>query len=119
MRAELRGLDISGDLLEGFIPDNSNDFYFEVTATIGPEGDKGTNYFMITVCTENKIDDLAKLNGPSENHGMIVVDKFNADDIRFKIERIIESCGAESWVKIVINLRKHFRWEYDGYASCE
>ncbi|MCA1439563.1 hypothetical protein I6F07_04870 [Ensifer sp. IC4062] len=34
--------------------------------------------------------------------------------LKHELNRILQSCGASTWYDCTVNLRRHFRWEFDG-----
>ncbi|HEX7803737.1 MAG TPA: Imm8 family immunity protein [Pseudoxanthomonas sp.] len=116
MKPALLQLDVNGDLLEGFSPENKFDFRVEVTASIGLEGQGGSDYFMITVCTPSKIqEELERNEIVISGHGLLIVSRFDYAKIESFIRGYLTGCSGETWGEITPKLRRVFRWEFDGY----
>jgi hypothetical protein len=93
-----------------------------VFVDIGPKtGGKGTqgevkkaDTFTIRVATPAGLDALESKDGILAIRPLMVMHRYDFDDLFRWLERTVASCEAETWHACVDKLRLYFDWEYDG-----
>ena len=117
MRAQLKSIwseSIDVDL-QSFLPENSDNFWLQLTMQIGPCESIGSDYFNLQVCTPKALSDLLLVEKFSLGRGLFIVKNFDYQLIINSIDEFVSSIERESWEEILKELVKYFSWEYDDY----
>jgi len=86
---------------------------------IGPKQGKrqGTDRFAIHLATPSGLDTLEAEDGILMDRRVVVMKRYDFDDLWRWLERTVSSCEAGTWPECLDKLRTHFHWEYDGYKE--
>jgi Immunity protein 8 len=103
------------DKLELFWPSDIHDFGTWIKLMIGPDDEVGTEYFDIFVCTPAWLKAEAVKNGAVWGHHMLIVNKYDLDDIKAKISWRIDRCSGNTWSETALNISQYAAWEFEKY----
>ena len=113
-RLSLRGIfsvDINCDL-EDWQPDDRRRVRIEILLSLGWDDDPWADDFYVSCVT----NDLRR-QSHTKTRGAIFIDSFDWSNVRESIVHIIAKCERVSWDESLVELRKCFRWEYEGMAG--
>lgn len=115
MISEVKGI-MSTDIfdLDNYRPDDSENFSFFITVTVGIKGGAGGDNFDIDVCSpkwllHNRYDDFVL------GKGKLIVHKCDMQQILSKIRTLFGGCVGNDWNEIAIKLSRIGRWEFEDY----
>jgi len=74
---------------------------------------KRTDLFTIRVASPGGLEQLDAEGEILAWGRIIVMRRYDRDDLIHALERIVASCEAESWSGCVDLLRRHFNWEFE------
>ncbi|QWW69907.1 Imm8 family immunity protein [Rhizobium sp. WYJ-E13] len=100
------------DSPDGYEAQNRHDVIFQVSFDVGPVSSLGRDLFECVVLTPNHLHRFAH-----PRHGLIVLEEYTYGAFRDRLKGVIRACEAPSWYECLKNLRRHFRWEYEGMYS--
>lgn len=103
--------------LRTWAPDDPDVFAELVMLDIGPRKGKGADSFTLRVATPAGLDRLEARDGIVATRPLLVMRRYDFDDLWRWIERTVASCEAETWPACVENLRRYFAWEYENYKE--
>ncbi|OOF46836.1 hypothetical protein BKK52_10690 [Rodentibacter trehalosifermentans] len=88
-------------------------YHLQLSLTIGEKEKDGGDYFDVDVFN-TKLVKNGKVILASKS--FIVADDIDdIDDIEKEIKYFINSISGESWCDVLIQLRRHFDWEYENH----
>lgn len=105
------------DALEIFWPPDIHNFGTWVKLMIGPDNEAGTEYFDIFVCTPDWLKAECVKDGVVWGRHMLVVDKYDLDDIKAKILWRIDKCSGNTWSETALNISKYAAWEFEDVGA--
>lgn len=117
MRARLRDIFCSDINFETYKPEDEICFGFSIEAQIGPEDEEGTDYFQIMVCTPDWIKANYSDWGAVWGRHMLIVFKYDLNEIKSAINRYAESCVADDWETLALKLSNMGYWEFEDYQQ--
>ncbi|THK34519.1 hypothetical protein EHS39_30060 [Ensifer sp. MPMI2T] len=79
---------------------------FQFSVEIGVAGRGSFDWFSCVVST-NKGVFVTETN-------VLFFHKYSFLALKHELNRILQSCEAGTWYDCTVNLRRHFRWEFDG-----
>jgi hypothetical protein len=88
------------------------DHFEYFTVGIGTEGQDGADNFSVCIATHAAVGRTSARGG----FRGLVVDYFEPEEIRRKLNEYVSSITAPTWQQIVDQLRQVMHWEYGGYA---
>jgi len=94
-------------------PDDPLCFNEKLTAVIGPADFEGGDYFHIDVCTPRWIQQHHC--GLAWGRFMLIVDKYDYEEIAGFVSRYVESCEGENWEELAAKLSRVMFWEFEDY----
>jgi len=100
------------DPIENWIPDNDNDFFYELTLSIGVKGSQGCDLFYVNVISQN-----LKHKYEYQSQSIAVLPPYSFEKVLIEIKKIIESIDGATWQVCVNQLLEHFRWEFENYKQ--
>src|SRR2546427_11708854 len=103
MRAKLKHLHSPDVDFRKYRPEGDR-FSFLVQAMIGPEGSDASESFDIVVCTPRWLADNCR--EPMWGRHMLIVSRYDVDEIRGMIERYCDSCEGKDWDTIAQRLSR-------------
>ncbi|WP_392566214.1 immunity 8 family protein [Utexia brackfieldae] len=112
MQAELKQIDSFDVDINNYCPDEDS-FRILVTLFIGPKESNSINYFDLTICSTQYLD--KQIYKPEILRHMLVVRKFNLDEIKNEINACIEKCNSNTWEETAQKLSRYFAWEFEDY----
>ena len=95
-------------------PDDPGVVAEELTLDIGPKGKKSADMFTIRVATPKGLDGLSARDGIIATRPIIVMDRYDYQQLWNWLEKTVASCEGETWQDCVNELRVFFLWEYEG-----
>lgn len=79
---------------------------------------KKSDTFTLMVATPAGLATLEPKDGILlANRKLVVMGRYDFDDLWRWLEKTIASCEAATWSECVDNLRRHFHWEFESFAS--
>jgi hypothetical protein len=94
-------------------PPDPDDVAEELMLDIGSRGNRGTDNFTLRVATPKGLS-----RSPSERGiiaaRLLVMARYDYDDLWSWLEKTVEACEAETWLDCVAKLSRYFFWEYEG-----
>jgi hypothetical protein len=116
MKAKLKDIDLSRAVaFKDFSPENARNFCVWATAHIGIEGEKGAHLFQIQICTPEYLSRQISSSGPMWGRHMLIVQNYNAAEIRLMLERYLETCVGADWNEIGPKVARIGHWEFEDY----
>mgnify|MGYP006170450799 CR=1 FL=1 len=86
-----------------------------LSLSIGPEHEKGAEYFDLFICNPEWL--FKHHWEPKLIRHMLLVRKYNLDEIKKTITEYIDRCGGENWMEIAKKLSRVFDWEFEDYSG--
>ena len=115
---EIRSLTTNGKLFDdNFRPSDEEKFSIHLRLIAGPKGLAGEESFDFTVCTPKWLDENLKESDVLVGRHYIFVKRYDYAQICKKIEKIVNSCAAESWQQVGPKLGRLGLWEFEDYRS--
>ncbi|MDF7666327.1 immunity 8 family protein [Orbaceae bacterium ESL0727] len=96
-----------------YFPEEENLFGITLTLSIGPDNEIGSEYFDLFVCTPEWLS--KKVWKPELIRHMLIVRKYDLDEIKDIINKCIETCTCDTWSETAQKLSRYFAWEYEDY----
>ncbi|WP_238151952.1 MULTISPECIES: Imm8 family immunity protein [Xanthomonas] len=115
MKARLFGLHADTWDLKKEQPDDPSCFIEQLRAVIGPEDFEGGDDFFIDVCTADWIK--KKHYGLKWGRFMLIVDKYNYEEIYKFISEYIGKFEEASWNELATKLSRVMSWEFEDYVE--
>jgi hypothetical protein len=84
---------------------------------IGPSHGRAADSFTLRLATPAGLDRLTARDGILATRPLLVMRRYDFDDLWRWLERTVQSCAADSWSASVEKLCRYFDWEYQGYAE--
>lgn len=115
MKIILKGMwvDSSDFSLENYEPEVQDSFGLWVNLRIGPDDQDGGHDYQVFVCTPEW---LCKHHWvPELMRHMLLVRKYDLNEITKTITDYIEQCEGNDWMEIAQKLSRVFAWEYEDY----
>lgn len=75
---------------------------------------KKADMFTLRVATPRGLETLEYKDGILATRPLLVMRRYDYDDLWRWLERTVASCEAETWRECVEKLQRYFHWEYDG-----
>lgn len=98
-------------------PSVPNNFHVTASLTIGPEDREVGSDYSIEICTPLWLDHHIQQSGPVVGRHMLVVNDFDAGEIRHRIENIISQCEVGSEAETQNRLGRFFFWDFEDFES--
>ncbi|WP_431512911.1 Imm8 family immunity protein [Variovorax sp. DAIF25] len=104
------------DPLDQWRPRTLEDTYTAVDLDIAmSDGEAGSNLFYVKVATPEALRRRAK-GFLIAGHRVLVIEKFDHEQLRLAIEDILEKCTRDTWEASSAALQRYFAWEYEDFA---
>ncbi|WP_208511361.1 Imm8 family immunity protein [Variovorax paradoxus] len=104
------------DPLDQWRPRTLEDTYTAVDLDIAmSDGEAGSNLFYVKVATPEALRRRAK-GFLIAGHRVLVIEKFDHEQLRLAIEDILEKCTRDTWEASCAALQRYFAWEYEDFA---
>lgn len=99
-------------VLTKYQPEDPDFFDLDLCLLIGVSDKEGADIFYLTICTPKWFDEQ---NFKAPVRGYLLVDCFNLDQIKTKIQHCIEQASGNSWHEIANQINQFAIWEFDNY----
>ncbi|MCP3142940.1 Imm8 family immunity protein [Pyxidicoccus xibeiensis] len=105
--------------LRAWLPDDPHEVALWVCVEIGPKhgAAKKTDTFVLLVATPAGLETLEGRDNILADRALLVMRRFDYDDLWTWLERTVAACEAESWHHVVEKLRLHFKWEFENFRT--
>ena len=110
-------LDSATISLEEYSPEDPRCFGLWIEFRAGPEGKAGADDFRLFVCTPIWLKNECNRKGETENRHVLVVEEYDPDVIKNKIDRRVENSKGENWPDIARKISRFAAWEFENYQS--
>lgn len=90
-----------------------DDFWISIEVAVGPEGQKGEEFFTFSVTSPKRLECLLQRNSVELGRGIIIMKDYNYEIVKAKIIALISSLKGENWDELSMKIAKYARWEYD------
>jgi len=118
MRAQIQRLHTPDvEDLASFTPDDVGDFALLVQIIVGPEGSEGEESFDLEVITLKELARRVDRAGLVSGRHLLVVDRFDANEIRTWIEKAVSACSGRDWDEVALRLSRIGHWEFEDYGE--
>jgi hypothetical protein len=107
----------SANSFEEFMPEIPHNFYVLASLTIGGEYELGGSDYSLGICTPTWLDHQVQNSGPLSGRHLLVVNRFDAAEVRAAIQKIINQCERESPAETNTMLARFFAWEFEDYQT--
>ncbi|WP_308367235.1 MULTISPECIES: immunity 8 family protein [unclassified Microbulbifer] len=118
---EIKQIDVGGDLLANYWPEDEYCFSEWVTLSIGVKGEEGSTYFNLLVCTPEWIS--RKLDSAQSVWGrhMLIIRKYDTEliesEVNKKLQELLEIFTGDDDLKFSEKIARYAHWEYEDYVS--
>ena len=103
------------NIFEEFVPDISHNFHVWLSLTIGDGDQAGGSDYSIGICTPTWLDHHIQNSGPLPGRHLLIVNRFDAKEIRASIEKIISQSERMTTAETNAFLARSFAWEFEDY----
>lgn len=94
-------------------PDNDDDFWVSICASVGPAEDLGADFFYFYVTSPKHLLRTLEQNEILEGRGLLIINKFDLKAVEVKINELLKECIRPTWREVASALNRYGRWEYD------
>lgn len=115
MKLALKGIDFGSIDLNSYTPDVVDNFCLWLTLSIGLANQDGGHLFQVGVCTVRWLEHHLPSDEIQTLRHLLLVENFNFESIKQKINEIITSSERSNWDDSVAVLSRYFAWEYEDY----
>jgi hypothetical protein len=116
--AEVKSISTTtGDALEKSVPADLESFCIAIRAEVGPWGGEGTETFDINVCTSKWIEGKVKNQGFVVGRHYLVVESYDAVQIKSIITKLIQRYQANTWQEVAEKVSRIGHWEFEDYRE--
>jgi len=98
-------------------PDDPTTIAETVSLEIGERTQDSADTFTIRVATPAGLQSLADRDGIVATRPLLIMKRYDFDDLRRWLEGTVATCESASWPQSVEALRRYFDWEYDDYRQ--
>lgn len=102
---------------EAFAPETPHNFHVLASLTIGYEGEAGGSDYSVGICTPTWLNHHIQKTGPLSGRHLLVVNRFDAEEIRSAIKEIIAQCERENYTETNAMLGRFFAWEFEDFQA--
>jgi Immunity protein 8 len=117
MRARVHHLHSPDADLDSFVPADPGHVGILVQIMAGPADGPGTESFDVIVCTPSWLGDEARRSGPTIGRHHLIVDRFDTDQIRTYLTKVVEAEQGTSWETLAERIGRIGKWEFEDYAE--
>lgn len=103
------------DDLENYKPADPLNFSTWIRLAIGPENEKGSDFFDLLICTPSWIKAQCDENKSLQRRHMMMVAEYDYLKIKSELIRQIDNCSGENWASIAKKIAKFAAWEFEDY----
>jgi 23S rRNA maturation-related 3'-5' exoribonuclease YhaM len=96
-------------------PEDPEDFGFQLTLTIGIEGQKGADNFQLMVATPKHIQKIHPNQSAILLRHYLVVFRYDFNEILDVINKYIRSIEEDTWERVAEKIGRVAQWEFEDY----
>ena len=100
-----------------FVPEIPHNFHVLASVTIGEVDNVAADDYSLGICTPAWLDHHIQNVGPISGRHLLIVNRFDAKEIRASIEEIINQCERPASAETYAVLARFFAWEFEDYQS--
>ena len=101
--------------LEGYLPDEPDNFRFLLRAMVGPSDGEGEESFDVYVCTPKWLIENNNVSDVLLGLHKIIAFQYDYRRLRGFIEKYLMRCSGESWGEVARKASLLGHWEFEGY----
>lgn len=113
----LKSIDFGSEDLKTYSPEIPDNFCVWLNLAIGPEDVEGGHLFQVGICTASWLAHQVSIEGAIFLRHMILVESFDFELIKAKVDEIIAKAERASWEESVPFLSRYFAWEFEDYQA--
>jgi hypothetical protein len=117
MKAEIKSISMVGGELANYWPVEEDKFVIGIDLTIGPEGEKGGDFFSVQVCSPKWLIENCK--EPIFCRNLIVMNEYDNTAIKMNLVRVVSEVDRPTWHELALYLARYFHWEFEDYSRTE
>ena len=102
-------------IFQDFEPEIPHNFHVSASLTIGDAEKVGGDDYSLGICTPIWLDHHIQNMGPLIGRHLLIVNRFDANEVRATVEKIISESARESRAETNSVLTRFFAWEYEDY----
>ena len=120
---EIKQIDIGGDLLESYWPDDEDCFFLWLTISIGIKGEEAATNYNLMVCTPDWLK--LELKSSSAEWGLhkLIVNRFDPDlikeELHKKLETLLIQFSDDDDITFSEKIARYAHWEFEDYVPYE
>jgi hypothetical protein len=103
--------------IEDFHPEISDNFWCCLYLGIGPDNADGHHDYWFQIGTPRAFDHKIQNEGPMWGRHYMIVNYFNASEIRSVIEKKVAECARPTFEETALVLSRFFHWEFEDYQE--
>jgi hypothetical protein len=103
--------------IDSFRPEISENFWYTICIGIGPSDIEGCHDFVFYVGTPRAFDHKIQNEGPMWGRHYMIVNHFDASEIRAAIEKKVAECARPTFEETALVLSRFFHWEFEDYQA--
>lgn len=117
MKPIIKFIEQNGQDLESFNPEIIDNFWCYLTIRIGWDEIEGSDDFGFQLCTPRALDHSSQHKGHIWGRHHLIVNHFDAAQIRSMIEEKIAECARPTVEETTLILSRFFHWEFEDYQE--
>jgi hypothetical protein len=117
MKARVRTLHSPDVDLQTYEPSDPGDVGLLIQVLAGPADGPGEESFDIVVCTSRWVERHVRENGPLVGRHHVIVNEYDAEQVRGFLTRLFESEVADDWPQLAGKLARFGQWEFEDYRE--
>ncbi len=119
MKPIIKYIEQNGYDLEAFSPEISENFWCLINLRIGSDIEEGTSDYHFQIGTPRAFDHAIQHEGPMWGRHYMIVNYFDAAEIRAAIEKKVAECARQTFEETLQVLARYFHWEFEDYQIME
>jgi hypothetical protein len=117
MKAIVKNIDLGSHIgFDEYCPEEDECFGVWITVHVGPDDEEGSHLYQILVCTPEWIKQKNYPNGTAWGRHMLIVFRYDPDQIRREISRYVEGCTGKNFWEIAQKVARIGAWEFEDYV---
>ena len=117
---EIKQIDIGGDLLEHYWPEDEECFSEWLTIHIGIKGEDGAVSYNLMVCTPDWLKGQLSKSSVEWGRHMLIMNKFDPDLIRKEVDKklveLLEQFESDDDITFSEKIGRYAHWEFEDYV---
>jgi Immunity protein 8 len=107
----------TGGSLEDFSPEIIDNFWCLIFIRIGCADEDASSDYTVQIGTPRAFDHRGQHEGPMWGRHYMIVNHFDAAEIRAAIEKKIAECARPTFEETALVLSRFFYWEFEDYQE--